>query len=288
MNEFFKGYLEKTAVFLRSRSIQAASKWWALLLILGCLLQSQLVLPQSAFAQSTLDSLLVGNTSGSLEELISPGASLSSLDGTVVFDGFSFNLVSVTASAPTPTEIFVEVLGSTELGEISLQFSINGASQILQFGEAYELEIQYQTRSQLEGQRFSEVSLDLEGATLGTAGTGRVQIEADIAPLELAALSALPLGDPFEAAQTLGVFDEGDGSIMPTDFLSLPSEQESLLVTAGVVVSGGEDASSGAVLTDFQISFTVVPEPQSLLMLLSVVGFWIAFPSLGQRRLCAD
>jgi len=134
------------------------------------------------------------------------------------------------------------------------------------------LEIGYQAHSQTDDLVFSQVSLDIDGATLGTTGTGFVQLLADLFPEETPQLPSLE------------VFDDGDGAQMLVDSVSFLPGQKGLRLATTVKVGGGSDSNSGAVLTDFQFAFLraqSVPEPGSLLLATMAC---LAWPLLSLKK----
>jgi len=232
--------------------------------------------------------VLAGSTSATLSELLIPGTILRSSDGSVEFDQFSLEVSLPKTNAPDPTEIILDVITPNGSDKTVLQFRIIGASQIIPYDEAYELEIEYQVHLRTEDLVFAEVSLDIDGATLGTIGTGLVQFLATLTPQESLQQAPLSTSVPAVATAQLEVIDDGDGVQRLFDSVSIPPGQQSLQLTTTVEVRGGGDSSSGAVLTDFQFGFLrrqAIPEPSSLLLATLAFFMWPIGACRRTRRL---
>jgi len=245
--------------------VKETGGYWSLLLLL--VMQSQ-----AALAIST-----PGN-SATLDELLLPGANLLSLDGSVEFDNFSLTSNLPDLNAPEPSEVLIEVISPVNMTETVLQFRILGAAQILQDDEAYQLEINYQANSLSSEFAFSEVSLNIEGATLGTAGSGLVQIDMDIfapeVPQELNEAASIFAG----LIGQLSVVDDGDGDQVLMESKGIHPPQFSLQIQTTINVQGGSDSSSGAVLTDLEVGFQrteIIPEPGATQLVALAAGLFL-------------
>ncbi|MBN1851539.1 MAG: hypothetical protein JW829_02410 [Pirellulales bacterium] len=236
----------------------------------------------------TSTSIFAGIPSSTLNELLTPGTSIESVDGSVVFNDFFLAIGQYGMSAPNPTEIMAEVITPAGSDDIILQFRIHGASQIMQWDNAYELEIGFQAHARTGNMVFSNVSLDINGATLGTTGTGFVQIHTDITSIEVPKFSDIITNVIPANIAILDVQDDGDGEQLFFDSASIVPGLQSLQVSTTVGVYGGNDSHSGAVLTDFQYGFIrteAIPEPISLLLAGLILAVWTFFP-LSRKGWC--
>jgi hypothetical protein len=223
-----------------------------------------LFLPGSAYAASTNNDL---GDSATLVQLVSQPATIS--DGSLRIGQFDLLIDPASTKAPALSDITVAVNTSPDTLQSFLNIVIDGPARILTAGETYEMALSYSVEALTSGLEISQVSLDIDGGTLGTRGTSLVQVESNFGAIDaMAASVSTELLSTIPVTQ-LVVFNDGDGDQRLTAASSLPNGVLQLAVGTTVHVDGGINSASGAVLTDFSVGFArsiVIPEPATLIL----------------------
>lgn len=228
-----------------------------------------------AFSAASSIAALPGGDLGSsaqLDQLLGQPNTLSSSDGTLVLSDFQFSINGTTT--PSPSDIFLELTTSPDALSAVLQISIAGRSQILLSGDNYNFTLDYILENLNPDLVFTQVSLDIEAGTVGTSGTGLVEVEGDFTgdPVVFQALFAEP---PSPESPLVRVFNDGDNGQLLKQQSSLDSPLSKLYASIDVLASGGTNTQSGAVLTDFAIGAVRtarIPEPSTLCCLAIAIA----------------
>lgn len=222
-----------------------------------------LVACSAASAFAALPSSDLGSVA-TLDQLVGQANYLTSPDGTLVLSDFAFTAAGT--AAPVASEIELQLTTSPDALNAVLQVSIAGSSQILLSGDDYGFWLSYTLENLDPELDFSQVSLDIEAGTVGTAGTGRIQVAGNFAPdpVVLDAVFAEPQSPEHPMVR---VFNDGDNGQLLKQTSPLIPPASKLNATIQVLASGGSDGQSGAVLTDFSIGVVRserIPEPSTL------------------------
>jgi hypothetical protein len=252
------------AFFIRTTLARGSSALRGLCLLVACS-------ASSAFAALPAGDL---GSFASLDQLIGQPNHLSSPDGTLVLSDFEFAIAGTVNLLPSDIEL--QLTTSPDTLSAVLQVSITGTSQILFSGNNYNFTMSYALESLDPSLVFRQVSLDIEAGTVGTSGTGLVEVAGyfNPDPVVAEALFAEPQIPP---SPLVRVFNDGDNGQLLKQQTTLDPASSKLSASIQVFATGGTDSQSGAVLTDFSIGAIRaerIPEPSTVycLAIAIVVG----------------